>query len=66
MTMALEQHLGDAGCAAEVAVNLERRMGIEHIRIGTSALFDATEYEEGVSSQRQLVLDEFIGVLAVQ
>ena len=25
--MALQQHLGDAGCASKVAVDLERRMG---------------------------------------
>ena len=32
--MALQQHLGDAGRAAEVAVNLERRMGAEEVGIG--------------------------------
>ena len=32
--MALQEHLGDAGGAAEIAVDLERRMGVEHVRIG--------------------------------
>ena len=31
--MALQQHLGDAGRAAEVAVDLERRMGAEEVGI---------------------------------
>jgi hypothetical protein len=31
---ALQEHLADAGGAAEVAIDLERRMGIEHIRVG--------------------------------
>ena len=33
--MALDQHLGDAGAASEVAVNLKRGMGIEHVGIGS-------------------------------
>ena len=32
--MALQQHLGDAGRTAEVAVDLERRMGAEEVGIG--------------------------------
>ena len=32
--MALQQHLGDASRATEVAVNLERRMGAEEVGIG--------------------------------
>ena len=32
--MALQQHLGDASRAAKVAVDLERWMGTEKIRIG--------------------------------
>ena len=32
--VALEQHLGDAGGAAEVAVDLERGMGVEHVGVG--------------------------------
>ena len=30
--MALEQHLGDAGHSAEIAVDLERRMEVPEIR----------------------------------
>ena len=36
--MALQQHLGDACCAAEVAVDLERWMGTEKIGIGACLL----------------------------
>ena len=32
--LALEQHLGDSGYASEVAVNLERRMGIKQVGKG--------------------------------
>ena len=31
--VALQQHFGDARRAAEIAVDLERRMGVEHVRI---------------------------------
>ena len=34
--MTLQEHLCDAGCYSEVAVNLEWWMGIEEIRIGSS------------------------------
>jgi hypothetical protein len=36
--MALYKHFGYAGRAAEIAVYLERRMGIEQIRIGPPVL----------------------------
>ena len=35
--MALEQHLGNTGRTAEVAVYLEWRMGIKKVWIGASA-----------------------------
>ena len=34
--MTLQEHLSDTGCYSEVAVNLEWRMGIEEIRIGSA------------------------------
>ena len=63
--VALHQHFSDTCRTAEVAIYLERWMGIEHIRIGATMLFDGTEDEEGVSRQRQLVLNQFVGMLAV-
>ena len=36
--MALQQHLGDACRAAEVAVDLERRMGTEKVGIGACTM----------------------------
>jgi len=36
--VALQQHLRDAGCAAEIAVNLERRVRVEQVWINASAL----------------------------
>ena len=64
--MALHQHLGNARRTTEVTINLERRMGVEHIRIGSSPLLDSAKDKERVSSQRQLVLDKFIGMFTIQ
>ena len=36
--MALQKHLSDTRCAAEVAVDLERRMGAEKVGISTSMM----------------------------
>ena len=63
--VALHQHLGDTCRTAEVTVNLEGGMRIEHIRIGAAALFDSTENEKSVSSQCQLVFDELVGVFTI-
>ena len=35
--VALQQHLGDAGAGAEVAVDLERRVGVEQVGIQAAA-----------------------------
>ena len=64
--IALHQHLGNTCRTTEVTVNLKWRMGVEHIGIGTATLLDSAENEERVSRQRQLVLDELIGMFAVQ
>ena len=44
--MALDQHLGNRSGAAEVTVYLERRMGIEHIRIRSLRTQQETEDAE--------------------
>ena len=36
VAIALHEHLADAGCSTEVSVNLERWVGIEEIRIGST------------------------------
>ena len=36
LLMALQEHLGDGGCAAEVPVDLEGRVGAEEICVGTA------------------------------
>ena len=41
-------------------------MGIQHIGIGTPRLFDGTKDEEGIGCERQLVLDEFVGMFPIQ
>ena len=64
--VALQQHLGNACRTAEVAVYLEWRMGIKQIRIGASTLFLRAEDEEGVGRERQLVLNELVGMVAVE
>ena len=47
--VALQQHLGDAGGAAKVAVNLERRVGVEHVRVGAVGADQEREDLVGVS-----------------
>ena len=64
--MTLKEHLGNARRTTEVAIDLERRMGIEEVRISAATLLHGTENEEGVSGERQLVLNEFVGVVAVE
>src|SRR5579859_145920 len=59
VVLALEQHLGDAGCAAKVAIDLERRMRVEHIRV-YSAVF--TRGADGIGEQ---FIEQFQGVVAV-
>lgn len=49
--LALKEHFGNTGSATEIAVDLEGRMGAEHI---------------GVGATFELVLEEFVGVVAVQ
>ena len=64
--VALHEHLGDARRAPEVAVDLERRVGVHHVGICSPALLLCAEDEEGVGGQRQLVGNEFVGVVAVE
>ena len=49
--VALEEHLGDAGRGAEVAVDLERRMGVEEV---------------GVGAALELLAEHLVGVVAVE
>ena len=58
--MALQQHFGNAGCAAEVAVNLERRMGTEEIGVG-AGMMTACAVDSGL----QQILQQQISVVAV-
>jgi len=41
--VALEEHLGDPGRAAEIPVNLERRMGAEEVRVSAAAVIVVAE-----------------------
>ena len=36
--MRLQEHFGDAGTAAEIAIDLERRAGVEQVRVATRTL----------------------------
>ena len=36
--MTLQQHLGDAGGPAQIAIDLERRMGAEQVGIGAGTM----------------------------
>ena len=62
----LKEHLGNACRTAEVAVDLERRMGVEEVRISAAPLLHGTEDEKSVGGERQLVLNEFVSVVAVE
>ena len=57
--LTLQQHLREAGRAAEVAVYLEGRMGIEHIRIDTAM------FAGGADGIGEEFVEEFEGVVAV-
>lgn len=57
--MGLEEHLGDAGGRAEVAIDLEGWVGVEEVGVETaSALDSANRCEE--------VAEDFVGVVAIQ
>ena len=45
--MALNQHLGNACRAAEVAVDLERRMGAEEVGVGT-CMMTSVKMDSGI------------------
>ena len=62
--MALQQHLADTGRNAEVTVNLERRMGIEEVRIGTT--IGELAGLAVIRQQVQHVLDNREGVVTVE
>ena len=55
--VALHQHLGNARRATKVAVNLERRMRVEEVGIGSAT---------AIARGSELFGDEFIGTVAVE
>ena len=57
--MALQKHLGDAGGGAEVAVDLERRMGVEEIRIEPALAGNRADGHQEISQN-------LVGVVAVE
>ena len=62
--MALQEHLGDACRDAEVAVDLEGRMGVEEVGIG--AAVGIVAHVAVVGQQAQHVRDNLVGVVAVE
>ena len=62
LVVALEEELGDAGRAAEVTVNLERRMGVEEVGIGAARHAEAAAGRD----QRELVRNQLESVITVQ
>ena len=60
--MTLQQHLTDTCGTAEVAVNLERRVGIEQVGIGAATRSPLN----GVGNQGEHVLDNLQGMVAVE
>ena len=62
--VALQEHLCNACCATEVAVDLERRMGVEEVRIG--AAVGILLYAAVVGQQVEHVGDDLQGVVAIE
>ena len=58
--VALQQHLGDSRRAAEVAVDLERRMGAEKVRVGACPVAAI-----GLDGGLQQVLQQPVGMVAI-
>ena len=58
----LQQHLADAGGVAEVAVDLERRVGVEEVCVHAAAV---PVVHARVADEPQQVADEFVGAVAV-
>ncbi len=61
--VALEQHLGDAGGAAEIAVDLEWRVRIEQVVVRAAAAFVA---ERRVAHGPELIGEQLVCALAVE
>ncbi len=59
--VALQQHLGHAGGVAEVAVDLERRVGVEQVGVKAAAAHHHLRRPHG----REQVADDRVGVVAV-
>ena len=64
--VALDEHLGYACRATEVAVNLEWRVGIEEIAVCAALLLHLSVGHELVVGQCQLLLYELIGMVSVE
>lgn len=62
--MTLQQHLGDACRSAEIAVNLERRVSIEEVRIGAAVGILSCSIVAG--QQLQHVFQNGEGMIAVK
>lgn len=60
IVMALQQHLGDAGSASEVAVDLEWRMGTEQVGVGAGTMAAVV-----LNGRLQQLFQEMICVVAV-
>ena len=62
--VALQQHFGNPGGGAEVAVNLERRVGVEQVRIEPSApavQVSGGRFRHGLKQ----VFQDLVGVISI-
>ena len=61
--MALHQHLADSGCRTKIAINLERRMGVEKVRINAGAAISVDGFRP--VDHVQQASQHSVGVIAV-
>ena len=58
----LQQHFGDARDAAEVTVDLKRRMGIQHVGVGSSRIGVVGTFH---TCEGELLTNKLVRVIAV-
>ena len=65
LAIALHQHLAYACCASEVAIYLERWMGIKEVRVGATAVVFAVlvDFRAYVGEQLAVYLISFVGTM---
>ena len=65
--LALQQHFGDTGRRTEVAVDLERRMGVEQVRIDSAtAVLMRLVSQSGIVGKRHGIFQQQVRMVSVE